>query len=144
MSDPQAVVDRLVKATNSKDLDAMVGCFRADYVNETPAHPARGFTGNEQVRTNWQQIFGFVPDIEVKTVATAVDGDTVWSEWSMYGARPDGKAHEMAGVIVFSVDGDVITRARFYLEPVERTTGDVNDAIRRAVVPESEQAGRPR
>jgi len=144
MSDPEAVVDRLVKATNAQDLDAMVGCFRHDYVNEAPAHPVRNFAGSEQVRTNWQQIFAFVPDIEVETLATAVDGHTVWSEWSMRGTRRDGHAHEMAGVIVFTVDGDVITRARFYLEPVERTSGDVNDAVRRAVEPEPSQAGDPR
>ena len=144
MSDPQVVIDRLVKATNAQDLDAMVGCFGPDYVNETPAHPGRGFTGNEQVRTNWQQIFAFVPDIHTETLASAVDGDTVWSEWAMRGTRRDGQAHEMAGVIVFTVRGDVITRARFYLEPVERASGDVNDAVRRAVAPGSNETGGTR
>lgn len=144
MSDPTTVIDRLVKATNAQDLDAMVGCFSADYVNEAPAHPVRNFTGNEQVRLNWQQIFAFVPDIEVETLATAADGDNVWSEWSMRGTRRDGQAHEMAGVIIFAVDGDLITRARFFLEPVERTSGDVNDAIRRSVVPGSNESGGPR
>ena len=144
MADPQTVIDRLVKATNAQDLDAMVGCFSADYANEAPAHPVRNFTGNGQVRVNWRQIFSFVPDIEVATLATVVDGDTVWSEWSMRGTRRDGQAHEMAGVIIFAVDSDLITRARFFLEPVERTSGDVNDAIRRTVVPGTSESGGPR
>ena len=45
MSDAQDMVDRLVQATNDHDLEALVDCFAVDYVNETPAHPARGFRG---------------------------------------------------------------------------------------------------
>ena len=48
---PAAMVDRLARTTNAHDLDGLVDCFAADYRNETPAHPARGFTGREQVRT---------------------------------------------------------------------------------------------
>ena len=38
-------------------------CFTEDYVNETPAHPARGFRGREQVRRNWTRLFEALPDI---------------------------------------------------------------------------------
>jgi hypothetical protein len=58
----------------------------------------------------------------------------------MTGTRPDGSAHEMRGVIIFGVDGDLISTARFYLEPVERQSGTVDDAVRRAVTPPA--AGR--
>lgn len=139
MTEPMTVVDRLVAATNAHDLDALQACFASDYVNETPAHPERGFQGNEQVRTNWQMIFSFVPDIAAEVVASAVDGDTVWSEWVMRGTKPDGSRHEMAGVICFTVGEGVITRARFYLEPIDRGSGDVNDAIRAVV---SEEVSR--
>ena len=48
---PNGFVAQLVTAVNNHDLEAIVGLFTADYVNETPAHPARGFIGNEQVTT---------------------------------------------------------------------------------------------
>src|SRR6478735_10286292 len=101
---PQSVISRLVDATNAHDLDALAGCFAPDYRNETPAHPARGFSGREQVRRNWQQIFAAVPDLHAVVLRSAVAGDTVWSEWEMSGTRRDGTAHLMRGVILFGVN----------------------------------------
>lgn len=60
---PGAVLQRLLAAINAHDLDALVSCFADGYVNETPAHPQRGFGGSDQVRRNWTQIFAGVPDI---------------------------------------------------------------------------------
>jgi ketosteroid isomerase-like protein len=135
---PERLLDRLVAGTNAHDLAAVVDCFAADYRNETPAHPARGFVGREQVRRNWEQIFAFVPDIHATVVRHAVSGDEVWSEWEMHGTRRDGSPHLMRGVIIFGVRDDRATWARFYLEPVEQAGGDVNDAVRRAVDPRDE------
>ncbi|HEV2886020.1 MAG TPA: nuclear transport factor 2 family protein [Jatrophihabitans sp.] len=134
-SSPVTVVQRLAQATNEHDLDAIVGCFAEGYLNETPAHPARGFEGKEQVRRNWAQILAGVPDLTARILATAENAGTVWSEWQMSGSRPDGSAHEMRGVIIFGIDGELISTARFYLEPVERQSGTVDDAVRRAVTP---------
>ncbi|MGA7270299.1 MAG: nuclear transport factor 2 family protein, partial [Acidimicrobiia bacterium] len=78
---PEALIERLVGATNDHDLDAVVACFAPDYRNETPLHPERGFVGREQVRRNWSQIFALVPDVRVEVTRSAVDGDTVWTEW---------------------------------------------------------------
>ncbi|MEP6661089.1 MAG: nuclear transport factor 2 family protein [Acidimicrobiales bacterium] len=132
----EPMLERLSRATNDHDLEALADCFAPDYRNETPAHPARGFAGRSQVRKNWEQIFASVPDITARVLRCAVDGDTVWSEWEMRGTRRDGVGHLMRGVVIFGVDGGRARWARFYLEPVEAGGGDVNDAVRRAVVPE--------
>jgi ketosteroid isomerase-like protein len=129
-----AAIDRLVRATNAHDLESLVECFSEDYQNETPAHPARGFRGRAQVRRNWEQIFEFVPDIHAEVVRTALDADTVWTEWEMRGTRRDGKSHWMRGVIVFGVSDDAIRWARFYLEPVDESDATADDVIRRQVV----------
>lgn len=133
MTTQVSVVERLVDATNAHDLDAVVACFHEDYVNETPAHPRRGFRGAEQVRQNWTAIFAGIPDISVGVTASARQGDEVWSEWRMDGTRRDGARHAMAGVIIFSVAENRISSARFYLEPVETSTGDVSAAIGRTL-----------
>ena len=132
----ETVVERLLQATNDHDLEALVDCFASDYRNETPAHPERGFTGRSQVRRNWEQIFANVPDITAAVPRSAVVGDTIWSEWEMRGTRRDGAEHLMRGVVIFGVEDGRASWARFYLEPVETGGGDVNDAVRRAVVPE--------
>jgi len=134
MDDPNAVVDRLLRATNAHDLDALVACFADGYENQTPAHPARSFRGAEQVRRNWEQIFAHVPDVRAEIVRRAVDGDSVWTEWEMTGTRGDGSAHHMRGVVIFGVRDGVASWARFYLEPVDADAGGVDEAVRDQVV----------
>lgn len=129
--DYEAVVIRLANATNAHDLAALTGCFAVDYVNATPAHPARGFVGRTQVNANWERLFASIPDLRVIIINSVVNGHVVWSEWMMTGTRQDGSAHEMAGVIIFTVRSGEIAHATFYLEPVERQSGSVGDNIRR-------------
>ena len=126
---PGALVDRLCRVTNNHDLEALVDCFAEDYVNEAPAHPARGFRGRDQVRRNWEQILGAIRDFNA-SVRWVEDGSTVWSEWDMHGTLPDGRPHRMAGVVVFGVEDGRFTWARFYLEPVDPDTSGVDEAIR--------------
>lgn len=128
---PDTVLDRLLAAVNDHDLEAMLACFADDYVNETPVHPRRSFHGREQVRRNWTQIFAGVPDIRATVPRRAVESGTVWSEWEMSGTRNDGAAFRMRGVVIFGVTAETITSARFYLEPVEEASGDVDAAVTR-------------
>jgi hypothetical protein len=120
---PAVVVERLLAAINAHDLEAMVAVFADDFVNETPAHPQRGFQGNQQVRRNWSQIFAGVPDLRARLPRTVVDGDTVWAEWDLSGTRGDGAAFLMRGVSIFGVAEDRLAWVRFYLEPVEEDSG---------------------
>jgi len=133
MTAPSDVVDRLCDALNDHDLDALAACFAADYRNETPVHPARGFVGREQVRRNWEQLFGGIPDLAGTVTARAVVPDGVWTEWEMRGTRRDGVTHLLRGVVIFAVTAAEITAARFYLEPVDVDTGGVDAAIDRLV-----------
>lgn len=128
------VIDRLVHAVNGHDLEGLVACFADNYVNETPVHPRRGFTGRDQVRTNWTQIFAGVPDIEAVVLRRAESDDGLWTEWEMSGTRSeDGGAFRMCGVVIFGISRDVISSARFYLEPAEQASGDVDAHTRRVV-----------
>jgi ketosteroid isomerase-like protein len=124
-----AVAQSLHDAVNRHDLDALVRCFAADFINETPMHPARSFRGNDQVRKNWAQIFGAVPNLQADMVDSASSGDTVWTEWEMRGTRVDGTPHLMRGVSIFKVDDGVFTSVRFYLEPVEQGGFGIDAAV---------------
>jgi len=133
MDERVALVERLRQSVDDHDLDAMVDCFATDYVNETPAHPGRGFTGRDQVRINWQRIFAGVPDIAAEVIRLTVDDDVIWSEWEMRGTRPDGAPHLMRGVIIFGVADKQFGWARFYLEPVDAGDGGVDAAVGKIV-----------
>ena len=134
-AEPDAVLWRLQDATNAHDIEAICACFAPDYRNETPVHPARGFTGREQVRRNWTQILTSIPDLAAEVVGSAVSGETVWSEWEHRGTCPDGTPHLMRGVIVLTVNGGLIASARFYLEPVDEGDMDVDAAVQGQVRP---------
>jgi ketosteroid isomerase-like protein len=141
--DGAGVLERLVDATNAHDLDAIEACFAPGYTNDTPAHPARSFSGRDQVRRNWEQILAFVPDIHATVLRTATQADVVWSEWEHRGTRRDGTAHLMRGVIIFGVERDAIAWARFYLEPVQEGGGDANHSVRAQVARPAVPGGTP-
>jgi len=127
---PDGPVRRMFTAARNHNLDAMVSEFADDYVNTTPNHPGRSFTGSAQVRSNWSALFAGIPDlaIEVVDAATGEDGK-VWVEWGSTGTRRDGVHVEQAGIGIFTLRGGRIAAVRFYLEPVERESGDVNAAV---------------
>jgi ketosteroid isomerase-like protein len=126
----RALVGRLLQATNDHDIEALVACFAEEYRNETPAHPARSFSGRSQVRRNWEQIFGFVADLHAEVLSSAIDGDRAWTEWEMTGTRRDGTPHRMRGVVIFDIGEGLARSARFYLEPVDEGPGTADDAVR--------------
>lgn len=125
-----ALLERLASAVNRHDLDDLAACFAPGYCNQTPAHPAQGFTGHDQVRRNWEQIFGSVADLHAEVLRSAIDGDTAWTEWEMTGTRRDGTRHHMRGVVIFGIGQGLARSARFYLEPVHEGPGTADDAVR--------------
>ena len=124
------VVARLEAAMNAHDVDAFVGCFDPRYDSEQPIHPARRFTGTEQVRRNWTSMLEGIPDLHAERRALAVEGDTVLSEWRWRGRRSDGSAFDMAGVIVMGIEAGRIRWARLYMEPVVAEAAPIDEAVR--------------
>ena len=118
-----ALSERLQRAWNEHDIDAFVACFATDYRSEQPAHPDRGFVGNEPVRTNWSGILSDVPDLRAELLQLAVEGDVELSEWRIWGTRRDDSTMDLRGVIVIGVHDDLIAWSRLYLELVEQGAG---------------------
>lgn len=125
----EMVIERIQAAINRHDLEALVDCFEEDVESEQPVHPARSFTGRAQVRKNWAQILGGVPDLRAELVRTAADGDTAWAEWDWSGTRVDGAPHHLRGVTVLGIRGDRASWVRFYMEPVETGGVSIDGAV---------------
>lgn len=116
------VIERLHAAMNAHDIDAFVACFAPDYDSVQPAHPDRAFTGSDQVRKNWSEMFAGVPDLRSELLRVVEDGDAVWSEWHWQGTGLD-----MAGVTVMGIRDGQIAWARLYMETIE--VGEGIDAV---------------
>jgi ketosteroid isomerase-like protein len=127
---PLGVATALARAMNARDIEAFVAVFAEDYDSEQPAHPDRRFRGRDQVRTNWSAVFAGVPDFSAELVASAVDGDTAWTEWRWHGTHEDGSRLEMAGVIVMGVRDGSVAWARLYVEPVEVAGAGIEAIVR--------------
>ncbi|MBA3251397.1 MAG: nuclear transport factor 2 family protein [Geodermatophilaceae bacterium] len=137
-----STAQRIQEAIAAHDLDALVRQFSPNYRNETPIHPARSFTGAEQVRANWAEIFRAVPDLRADLVRHAVDGTTEWAEWAWQGTRVDGQPLQMAGVTILGLSGGRVDWARFYVEPVDHGSQEVAAALAQTVGPRSGAAVR--
>jgi ketosteroid isomerase-like protein len=127
---PNATIERLQRAMNARDIDAFVDCFDPAYVSEQPLHPDRAFGGVEQVRTNWSSLFEALPDFRAELRATALHGDTAWSEWHWTATRADGEVFDWRGVIIMGIRDARITWARLYMEPTEFTGAGIDAAVR--------------
>jgi ketosteroid isomerase-like protein len=113
------LLDRLCRAINSHDLEGIAACFAEDYRCDIPLHPARSFTGRDQVRANWAPLLKGVPDLTATVVRQTAGDGTEWGEWEQRGTVVDGSPHLVRGVVIFTVAGELVQSARFYLEPVD-------------------------
>jgi hypothetical protein len=131
MAGPLATAERLVRATNDHDLEALLACFDPDYRSEQPAHPGRAFQGVDQVRQNWSAMFEAVPDVRWEILGFSETADTAWLELRLEGTQPDGSRLHEIGVIILGVRGDTIEWARLYLEDVDENGWDIDAEVKR-------------
>ena len=122
-----ALVERMRAALEAHDLDTFVSYFREDYVGERPRHPGSPASSREDVRNNWSEVISDVPDLRAEVPAAVEDGDTIWSEWRMYGTARSGAMLEIRGVIIFGVQDGRVAWSRMYLEPVEQDGLSLNE-----------------
>ena len=77
---------------------------------------------------NWTSVFAGVPDFRSELVAASVDGNTEWGEWAWRGHHTDGSPFEMRGVTIFVIRDGLVAEGRLYMEPVEVSGGDIEEA----------------
>lgn len=120
---------RLMAAQNAHDAEQMAALFAEDYLSQQPVHPSREFSGRGQVLANWSSIFAGVSDFKAELLASSIDGDTEWAEWSWGARHKDGSPFAMRGVTILTVRDDLIARARLYMEPVDASGQDISASV---------------
>jgi ketosteroid isomerase-like protein len=114
------LVQQMRTAIDAHDLDAFVDFFHEDYSGGRPRHPGSRDSDREELRGFWAEMIRDVPDLRVEIPEAVQDGDTIWSEWRVYGTARSGAMLELRGVIILGVQGGRIAWSRTYLEPVEQ------------------------
>ena len=123
------MMERLREAINAHDASRLASLIAADYRSAQPVHPSRGFGGSAQVLENWSSVFEGVPDFVGELVASSVEGDTEWGEWSWHGHHTDGSPFAMRGVTIFRVRDGLVVEGRLYMEPVEGDGADIRTSV---------------
>jgi ketosteroid isomerase-like protein len=135
VDDPRGVLERQRDALNAHDAGALADCFHHDLHSEDFVHPSQTFRGREQVRRNWELMFRNVPDLQAELRTTAVEDDTVWGEWRIWGTRRDGEMLDLRGVVISQVRDGRIASSRRYLAPLDPGQETVDDYFRRLIEP---------
>jgi ketosteroid isomerase-like protein len=130
-TDPGDVFDRLQRAQNAHDLDALLDCFDPDYQSEQPVHPARTFRGRDQVRKNWKTLFDGVRDFRAELIRSTTAEDVAWSEWRWTGTRADGSKLDERLAIIAGLKGGRIAWARLYGGQVEEAGAGIDTTVQR-------------
>ena len=135
-----AILERLTEAQNSHDAERFASYFTEDYRSEQPAHRERAFAGRNQVLENWLSVFAGVPDFRAELLVHCRDGDVEWGEVDWSGHHQDGSRFAMRGVIIATIRDDQIASARLYVEPVEDSGEDIEEAVEQLYRPPHEEA----
>ena len=111
-------MERLVRAINRHDVDAIAELCHRDVRGELPPHPARNYVGRDMMRANWALVFELVPNLVAELTRCSVDGELVWAEWSWTGTHTDGSRFERTGVAIHGLHEGRIQWVRLYMQPI--------------------------
>jgi len=140
VSGMSSMLERLADAMNSHDAERIASLFADDYESNQPLHPARGFSGRAQVRTNWTSVFEGVPDFTADLVASSIDGQVEWGEWDWSGRYTDGSPFAMRGVVILRERDGLVVHMRLYLEQVDEGDDDIDNAVNELYRPPTGQS----
>jgi ketosteroid isomerase-like protein len=88
-------------------------------------------SGREQVRENWSNLYGSIPDFRDELLRIAIVGEEEWGEWIWRGTKEDGTPLEERGVTIMGIRNGRIAWGRLYLEETEREGADITETVRR-------------
>jgi len=120
---PLAILERVVRAMNAHDVDALVECFDERYRSEHTVHPRDNILGREAIRRKWARAFVELPDFRCEVIDMATQPGAVWVEWRWCGSQRDGSEMEWRGINIFGLHEDRIVWNRPYMELIERSGG---------------------
>jgi len=128
----RSLVERFVQAINGHDLEAIVGCFAADYNDVEPVHPTREISGGQaEVHKRWGTVLASLPDFRTEVQRVAIEGDSAWIEHDWSGTRADGTRLHLRGVNIFGIRDGQFAWGHIYMESVEEDGIDIEERVRR-------------
>ena len=104
-------------AFNAHDIKAIKSHMTADCVFESSAGPdvnGEKFTGQEQVRKAFENVFVMFPDAHWSNPRHFISGNRGFSEWTFIGTKVDGTRVEVTGCDLFTFKNGKIAIKKSY------------------------------
>lgn len=112
------VLERLLDAFNSHDLDRVMSFFADDCVLETPRGPhpyGTRFVGREAVRDGLAARFAGIPDVHYDDARHWSSGNRGCSEWLLTGTTIAGEKVAVRGCDLFEFrDGKIVRKDSYW------------------------------
>jgi ketosteroid isomerase-like protein len=112
MDDTARLLERYLKASQNKDIDAMASCWHEDCEGVHPLRPNRGWQGLDAFRRVWTRMWEHNPTGRYEVVSTASAPDCFFIEARI--ELPDGRV--VPSVNVFMVENGKIRQVRVYTD----------------------------
>ncbi|HEY0751790.1 MAG TPA: nuclear transport factor 2 family protein [Chitinophagaceae bacterium] len=110
----ESFLQAFADAFNAHGLDAIMSLMTDDCVFEASAGPdidGEKFTGQEEVRKAFQNVFTTFPDAHWGNAKHFISGNMGFSEWIFTGTKTDGTRVEVTGCDLFTFrDGKIAVK----------------------------------
>jgi ketosteroid isomerase-like protein len=112
MDDTADLLERYLRASQRKDIDAMAACWHEDCEGIHPLRPNRGWQGLDAFRRVWTRTWEHNPTGRYEVVSTAAAPGCFFLEARI--ELPDGRV--VPSVNVFTVESGKIRQVRVYTD----------------------------
>jgi len=111
------LVDQIVAAYNSRDIDALVALYRPEITYWSAIDGLQ--EGVDAVREHLDHLHETLPDEQMRAQTVITDGELVVVEFESTGTNPAGNPYAIEFTEVFELDDGKIASINVYLDPEE-------------------------
>ena len=115
--DAKLLINQIVAAYNSRDVDALVGFYRPDITYWSAIQGLK--TGINAVREHLDHLHEILPDEQMRANTIVTDGDLVVVEFESTGTNPVGHPYAIKFTEVFELCDGKVASIKTYLDPDE-------------------------
>ncbi len=115
--DARLLINQIVAAYNSRDVDALVTFYRSDIMYWSPLDDLK--TGIDAVREHLDHLHESLPDEQMQAQTIVTDGELVVVEFESTGTNPAGQPYAIEFTEVFELRGGKVASIKTYLDPEE-------------------------
>lgn len=117
--DARLLVDQIVAAYNSCDVDALVALYQPDITYWSALDGLQ--TGIDTVREHLDHLRETLPDEQMQAQTIITDGELVVVEFESTGTNPAGQPYAIEFTEVFELRNGKVASIKAYLDPEEVT-----------------------